>query len=101
MTPFGDGRAGNGQFAAGNPGGPGNPYARQVAALRAAMLAAVSPEDLHAVVAKLVDLAKGGNVPAIREVLDRTLGKPIEADLLVRLEDIENRLARSKGTGHG
>jgi hypothetical protein len=28
----GNNRPGNGQFAKGNPGGPGNPFARQVAA---------------------------------------------------------------------
>ena len=73
-----NGREGNGQFAPGNCGGPGNPHARRVAELRAAMLAAVSVDDLKAVTAKLVAMAKAGDLAAIREVLDRTLGKAVQ-----------------------
>ena len=43
-----------GRFTKGNPGGPGNPMGKQVAALRAAMLAAVTPEDMLALVRTLV-----------------------------------------------
>lgn len=85
-----------GRFRAGNRGGPGNPYAKQVGHLRAAMMEAVSPDDLRAVVGKLIELAKGGNVPAIREVLDRTLGKPVEADLIERLEALESSLGKGE-----
>ncbi len=65
----------NGKFAAGNPGGPGNPHAGQVARLRAVMLEAVSEDDMRAVVLKLVELAKGGDLKAIDLLLTRTLGK--------------------------
>ncbi len=95
INPFANGRDVTGRFAPGNAGGPGNPYARQVAALRAAMMEAVSPADLRAVVSKLLELAKGGNVTAIREVLERTLGKPVEADLLERMERLEAQAANS------
>jgi len=95
-TPFRDGRAGGGRFAPGNPGGPGNPYGRQVAALRAALLEAVTPDELRAVAAKLVELAKAGNVQAIRELFDRTLGRPVEADLVERLEELERRAAEPR-----
>ncbi len=53
------------------------------------MLAAVSDAEMKAIVAKLVELAKGGNVPAAKEVLDRCLGRPVEADLLERLDELE------------
>jgi len=83
------GRSTDGRFAAGNRGGPGNPHARQVAALRTALLGAVTPDDVECVTAKLVELAKAGNVQAIREVFDRTVGRPTEADLLERIDQLE------------
>jgi len=85
-----------GRFQAGNPGGPGNPYAKQVGRLRSAMLDAVSEEDMRAVVAKLVELAKDGSVPAAKEVLERTLGRPTEADLIDRLEQLETLLVSQR-----
>ena len=85
-----------GQFVAGNRGGPGNPHGAQVGRLRAALLEAVKPEDMTAIVARLVELAKGGDVRAIKEVFDRTLGKPVEADLLERLATLE-AVAAQKG----
>ena len=44
---------------------------------------------MQAIVIKLIDLAKAGNVPAAKEVLDRVLGKPHEADLIERIEQLE------------
>ena len=94
-TPNGpNGRDERGRFAPGNVGGPGNPHAKQVGKLRSAMLAAVSDKEMKAVVKKLVELAKGGNVPAAKEVLDRCLGRPVEADLLERLEELEELLSQ-------
>lgn len=68
------GRNARGRLAPGNAGGPGNPAARQVMRLRHALLDAITEEDLGAIVAKLLEMAKAGNMAAIREVLDRTLG---------------------------
>jgi hypothetical protein len=65
-----------GRFAPGNRAGRGNPHAARVSALRSALLDAVTPDDLRAVVAALVDRAKGGDVAAARELLDRAIGKP-------------------------
>ncbi|TAJ24751.1 MAG: hypothetical protein EPO68_01040 [Planctomycetota bacterium] len=56
------------------------------------MLAAVSEDDMRAIVARLVELAKAGNVAAAREVFDRTLGKTQEADFLERIESLERLL---------
>ena len=87
-----DGRDERGRFAPGNPGGPGNPHAKQTGELRSAMLKAVTEKDMRAVVMKLVELAKSGNVPAAKEVLDRCLGRPVEADLIERLDQVEELL---------
>lgn len=70
------GRDAAGRYTRGNPGGPGNPMAAKVAALRKALFAAVRPSDLKAVVKRLVDEAKGGDVQAARVLLDRLLGAP-------------------------
>lgn len=64
-----------GKFAKGNPGGPGNPHAARVAKLRAALLDAITPEAITAVVKALVSEAKAGNVAAAKELLDRAVGK--------------------------
>ena len=47
---------------------------------------------MEAILGKLVSLARSGNVPAANEVLDRCLGKHLEADLLERLEQLESVL---------
>ncbi len=92
-TPNGpNGRDERGRFAPGHPGGPGNPHAKQTGKLRSAMLKAVTEKDMRDVVMKLVDLAKSGNVPAAKEVLDRYLGRPVEADLIERLDQVEELL---------
>ena len=74
-TPSTNGRTPRGQFAKGNPGGPGNPHAKRVAWLREALLEAVSEDDLRAIARTLVKKAKGGDLPAIRELLNRVIGK--------------------------
>ena len=76
-------------FKTGNPGGPGNPFAARAGRIRAALLEAVTDDDVAEVVAALVREAKAGNVPAARVLLDRTLGPPVAADLLERLEAVE------------
>ena len=56
------------------------------------MLRAVTTADMRAVVRKLLDLAKAGNVQAAKEVIDRCIGKPTEADLIERIERLESLL---------
>jgi hypothetical protein len=80
-----NGRGEDGRFAKGNPGGPGNPFARQVAALRRVLLEAVSANDLRDIVNALVTQARCGHVAAAKIVLEYTLGKPaktVEPDRL-------------------
>ena len=73
------GRTSNGQFAKGNPGGPGNPYARRVARLRATLLDAVGENGLADIVQGMVSAATGGDVAAAKLLLSYLLGKPVES----------------------
>src|SRR5688572_822529 len=91
-----DGRDGSGRFAPGNKGGPGNPFARKVGLLRSALLETVTEDDMKAVAVKLVEMARAGHLPAIKELLERTLGRPIEADFLERLEQLEKHLTQAQ-----
>jgi hypothetical protein len=86
------GRDSKGRFVAGNRGGPGNPYGRQVAKLRSALLSAVDPKDIKQIVAKLIVRSKEGDIVAIRELLDRCIGKAVEMDFIERLEKLEDTL---------
>jgi hypothetical protein len=54
MTDTTNGRDERGRFATGNMGGPGNPFSRQVAALRKALLDVVSEEDMRKIAHMLV-----------------------------------------------
>jgi hypothetical protein len=95
-----DGRDANGRFTRGNPGGPGNPHAKRVASLRRVLLDAITEDDMLAIAQLLVAKAREGDLIAIRELLDRTIGKPtktldpdrIEADAAA----IAAELQRSK-----
>ncbi len=61
-----------------------------MANLRSALLGAVTPEDLNEIVAKLVKMAKTGNVVAAKEVLDRCLGRSrAEVELTKRAEVVK------------
>ena len=92
-SPNGDnGRDGRGRFAKGNPGGPGNPFARRTAELRSIMLETVGEDDLKAIVAKLFEQAKAGDVVAAREVLTRIIGRPTESPDPDRLDAHEATL---------
>lgn len=82
-----NGRDSAGRFVEGNVGGPGNPHAKEVARLRSAMLSAVSVDDLREIVAKLVEEAKGGSIPAAKEILDRCLGRNLDLGKLTSWSD--------------
>jgi hypothetical protein len=74
-----DRRDAGGRFTTGNPGGPGNPFARHVAQLRSIMLNAVTADDLRAIIGKLLERAKAGDVAAAKLLLAYVLGKPAPA----------------------
>jgi hypothetical protein len=58
---------------------PWNPYMRRVAELRRAFMEAISKEDIQAVAAKMLELAKAGNQGAAKLVLQYGLGTPTPA----------------------
>lgn len=93
------GRDENGRFIKGYKGGPGNPHAKRVAELRAAMFAAVTAEDLREVIVAMVGAAKGGDVPAAKELLQRLLGPPTDWELDERLEQLEKMLLAAQPQG--
>jgi hypothetical protein len=92
-APSPNGRDRCGRFAPGNPGGPGNPAGGKAEQLRHALLNAVSETDIRDIVAALVASAKVGEIAAAREVLNRVMGRPTDADTLARIERLEALLA--------
>ena len=84
-----NGRDSAGRFAPGNSASNGNPHARRVGQLRSAVLAAVSEEDVRDVILAMMKKATEGDVAAARIFFDRCLGPPIAADILERIEALE------------
>jgi len=64
------------QFRRGNKLGFGNRLAGRVAQFRARLLKQITTADFDAITAKLIDMAKAGDLGAIRKGLDRLFGKP-------------------------
>lgn len=74
-----NGRSHDGRFGAANRFAVGNPHAVAVGRLRSALLAAVSVDDVRVVVEKLVRMAKEGDIKAAKLILDRCVGKFVDA----------------------
>jgi hypothetical protein len=72
------GRDARGRFTKGNKGGPGNPFAREVAVLRATMIHAFTPKIFMRLVEVLRQRAEGGDMVAMKLILQYVLGKPAE-----------------------
>ena len=89
-------RDAKGQFLLGNMGGPGNPFARQVSALRQALLNTVTPEDMQQIASKLVSLAKEGNLQATKLLLAYAIGKPQSAPSPDRMDADEWEVFREQ-----
>lgn len=62
-----------------------------------ALLDKVQTSDVEEVIEKLMSLAKGGDIVAIKEFLNRVIGKSVAMDLLQRIEALEQ--GRSSGNG--
>jgi hypothetical protein len=84
-----NGRGGDGRFACGNAFAKGNPNHLKAAKLRAALLAAVSEDELAKAATAVLAKALAGDVIAFRELCDRVLGKPSSSDLIERVEKLE------------
>lgn len=75
-SPTGDnGRDTTGRFRLGNKLAKGNPFARRVQKIRAALLSRLTVDDAKEIADVLIREAKAGDLMAIRELLDRCIGK--------------------------
>ncbi len=85
------GRGPGGRFAKGNPGGPGNPNAGQMARLRAALLNLPAIEEgIKSVFCVQLDKAiTRGDTRAAKLVLSYLIGPPRDVALEERLDRIE------------
>jgi hypothetical protein len=72
----GDSRDGQGKFVKGNAGGPGNPFARQTAALRSAILRFMTPEKIEELVKVIYEQALQGDMRAAKLILSYAVGQP-------------------------
>lgn len=86
-----NGRDSSGRFTKGNAAAKGNPYAKRVGQLRSALLDAVSEDDVREVIAAMVKKAKDGDMAAARILFDRCLGPPVAADIVARIEALEDK----------
>jgi hypothetical protein len=93
--PATDGRdPASGRFLPGNKHGRGNPFCRQLAARRKALLDAVSPEDIAQVARRLFVMAAAGDVAAAALLLKYVVGQPAQAPDPDRLDVEEFDLLR-------
>ena len=74
----GNGRYAGGRFTKGNPGGPGNPFARRVSRLRSLIVEELADGDLQAIVRKMIADAKDGDKAAAKLLLSYGIGKPTD-----------------------
>ena len=82
-TPTGVPRDAGGRWLAGHGSpGPGNPHFRALSMWRAVLAESVTRDDVAAVLVKLVEAARAGERWAVGELLDRTLGKPVQHTVL-------------------
>ena len=59
------------------------------------MYKAVTPADLRDVISALLSSAKGGDVSAAKELMQRLLGPPEAIDLLERLAALETKIEQA------
>jgi hypothetical protein len=90
-------RGKNGQFLPGNRAGKGNPLNRRAQQIRRELLMRPTDADIGEIVDALIRLAKSSDLPAIREYLDRTIGRPSQSELVDRVEKLEAILTEKLG----
>jgi len=87
-------RGPDGRFRPGNRAGVGrgNPHARRVAELRAAVLCSVTPAELAKVFRAMYRAALGGDTAAAKVLSTWTLGQPIPQDVAAELDALQARI---------
>ena len=78
-----------GKFLRGNPGSKGNPLNGRANKIRCVLLAALTDEQAKKIADRLIRMATAGDMAAIRELFDRTIGKSPAFEILERLEKLE------------
>jgi hypothetical protein len=81
-----DGRNGNGQFAKGNPGGPGRPKRITELAYLRSFVDAVSLDDWRAVISSTIEHAKAGDAKAREWLTKYLIGDPVPISKLAARE---------------
>jgi hypothetical protein len=74
-----DGRDERGYFLPGNKIAKGNPHAKRMFQLRKELLDAIPEGTFREVTTKLCELAKGGDLAAIKLLFDHAMGRPPQA----------------------
>jgi hypothetical protein len=74
----GAGRNNVGHFVKGNSVAKGNPQAKRMAELRKAAREAATEEDVQALIRKMGEMGRDGDVPAAKVYLEYTVGKPVQ-----------------------
>ncbi len=72
-------RDAKGRFRPGCKGGPGNPYARKIAALRQSLIKHLGPRELYEIVRLLVGQAMCGNIESTKVLFQYVIGKAPDA----------------------
>lgn len=85
-----------GRFMHGNPGGPGNPHAGKVRALRDVFFDAVTPEEFRKVVEACLRSAQLGDVRAQGKILAYAIGKEEAADISDKLDQLRESLRAAR-----
>ena len=71
-----------GQFLPGVRRGPAHGVPAKYRIWRETLAATITADDLAAVLRTMLDAAKSGDIVACREILDRCLGRPLQAHLI-------------------
>jgi len=90
------GRDEKGRFITGGLGGPGNPHARKTAAVRAALLDAVSEKEICEIAQIMCARARQGDVAAAKFIFSYVVGKPVQVMDPDRLDLDEYNLYRQR-----
>ena len=72
-----NGRDARGRFTKGNPGGPGNPFARRLARLRQVLCQRVTEADIETLAEQLLERVRQGDLAATELLFAYTIGKPV------------------------